>query len=194
MKSFLGLVIIGVAITLLASTSTSAQTGITITINEANPIVTLPFPVLPGPLFICETTPITGGCGSNADISDELSFITQTAGATMATAMCLFSDPNPSFGQTGTPEFPDNSCPGSGFGGNFTSILETRAPDGSETMIYTPGPGQAGFALSPTSGLPVTYVITSDSANESDTPEPASLILLGSGILGLAATIRRKLN
>lgn len=51
-------------------------------------------------------------------------------------------------------------------------------------MLYTPLSGQPGYVP----GFSVTYNIISD------TPEPSTLMLFGTGIVGLFGTLRRKLN
>jgi hypothetical protein len=67
---------------------------------------------------------------------------------------------------------------------NFIILQETGIGNFNIGVIYTPLPGQPGFVA----GFDVTYTFISD------TPEPSSLLLLGSGALGLLGMIRRKLR
>jgi hypothetical protein len=74
--------------------------------------------------------------------------------------------------------------PGALYANNVTiPELGTEQVNGA---VYTPLAGQPGFVAG-ASG-PVTYVLLSD------TPEPSSLLLLGSGLFGVAGVIRRKLS
>jgi hypothetical protein len=59
------------------------------------------------------------------------------------------------------------------------AVAEAPAVNGTETTVYVPGPGQPGFGNG-------NYGVISD------TPEPASLALLGGGLLGLAALVRKR--
>jgi len=70
---------------------------------------------------------------------------------------------------------------------NLIFLTEPSVESGPETLVYNPLPGQPGYGLNDT-GAPVSYSITSDSGSA---PEPSSLLLLGAGVISLAAVRRR---
>lgn len=72
-------------------------------------------------------------------------------------------------------------------GGTYTNVIslpEVAIP-GGDGVMYTPTAGQPGFVAG--AGGPVTYILISDKI-----PEPATLSLLGAGLLGFAGYRRRK--
>jgi PEP-CTERM motif-containing protein len=82
---------------------------------------------------------------------------------------------------SGADSLGDTPSPPGAFYPNVVSIPEV-GPEGNNGAFYTPTAGQPGFV----SGFNVSYHFISD------TPEPGTLGLLGIGLLGLAASIRRR--
>lgn len=75
----------------------------------------------------------------------------------------------------------DTPAPPLGFYPNTVSIDEVGG-----AAVYTPTAGQPGFVAG--AGGPITYVLISD------TPEPATLLLLGSGLITAVGVLRRRLT
>jgi PEP-CTERM motif-containing protein len=67
-------------------------------------------------------------------------------------------------------------------------FIDELGPEGNNGAIYTPSLGQPGSGFNPLDN--VTYNFISDST---PVPEPGSMLLFASGLMGLAGTIRRKL-
>jgi hypothetical protein len=160
---------------LLASASEVAR-GAIININD-NTRFKVIFPqVTPGVLALCEygvqnnaCVPATGSSFGNTGISDYVIF-SNFLFVTLATEC---SDPTP--GDVNLP------CPV-----DVTTLVptkflfETLPVNGVETVPYLPAPGEPGSGQS--------YKITSD------TPEPASLLLMSTGIAALGASLRRRFS
>jgi hypothetical protein len=80
----------------------------------------------------------------------------------------------------------DTPSPPLAFYPNLATISEVTFANGVEGSIYTPVAGQPGFVAG--AAGPVTYILISD------TPEPSTLLLLSSGLLGAVGVIRRRLS
>jgi PEP-CTERM motif len=162
-----------VVVLILAATWASpvfANVTQTITIDENNPTVSLPFPVVSGKVIIFEF--------EHHGESDIILFSAPPPGSTQSSVLYCSDNFD---GTDLTADFvPLNTCNKTGV--PFVLLLEPR--EGRNQVIsYIPTAGQPGFAD------PVTYIIKGDAAT---TPEPGSLLLLGSGLCALARRIRRR--
>jgi hypothetical protein len=122
----------------------------------------------------------------NGDASDILIFFTDTVAGPQFGHTIAAECSDPFIGPGSTIDAGDTPCDTllAPFGIKTPTtfdlaVAEAPAVNGTETTVYVPGPGQPGFGNG-------NYGVISD------TPEPASLALLGGGLLGLAALVRKR--
>lgn len=141
----------------------------------------------PGALGLCDAfTPGTTTCTGTIDNSDIFLWIAvnDVNGLQIATDFAFCSDRNTA--DAGDPVIPGCSdlTVNQFLGQNHLEILEGLLIDGVEHTFYTPQAGQPGSSAFSNPSYDLI----------SDTPEPASFMLFGGGLLGLAAAATRRLR
>jgi len=158
----------------------SANTTITISEDTAGQ-QPLPFPITEGALILCEEGTVAPCTNPSDIVSFQNIFIPfPTPLTTGSFAICSdFGDLDTILGN---PPADSPTCPAPLSGLPIVYLVE---PAGGGDITYTPATGQPGFAPDP------TYIIKGDGPGNV-VPEPASLLLIGSGLCTLSAAIRRK--